>query len=97
MVISTKISKGIEYLYFQAGKDTLYIGPKDKPEKSKEENVIRALEHISGRLDHYGASYAELLPLLTPEMRNRYVEKELDNIGDRITTYKKYRSARSKG
>lgn len=96
VVLNLKVSKGIEYLYFQAGKDTLYIGPKGKPEKAKEENVIRALEHVSERLDHYAESYDELLPLLTPETRSQYAEKEVTKLNDRITKCGRHRSARSK-
>ena len=96
MVLNTKVSKGIEYLYFQAGKDTLYIGPKDKPEKAKEENVIRALEHVRERLDHYAESYDELLPLLAPKTRSQYAEKEISKLNDRIAKCSKHRSARSK-
>lgn len=96
VVLNIKVSKGIEYLYFQAGKDTLYIGPKGKPEKAREENVIRALEHVSERLDHYAESYDELLPFLTPKTRSRYVEKEITKLNGRITKYGGHRSARSK-
>ena len=90
MVLNTKVTKGIEYLYFQAGKDTLYIGPKDKPWKAKEENVVRALAHVRERLDHYAESYDELLPLLTPETRSQYVDKEITKLNDRITKWRRH-------
>ena len=96
MVLNTKVSKGIEYLYFQAGKDTLYIGPKDKPEKAKEDNVIRALEHVRERLDHYAESYDELLPFLTTKTRGQYAEKEIIALNDIIAKYGKHRHSRSR-
>ena len=54
----------------RAGKDALYIGSKGKPEKAKEGNVIRALEHVRERLDHYADSCDEPLPILTPKARS---------------------------
>ena len=89
MVLNTKISKGIEYLYFQAGKDTLYIGPKGQPSKAKEENVVRALDHVKERMDHYAESYDELLPLLTAEARERRLSTEISGLNDRVARYTK--------
>ena len=96
MALNTKVSKGIEYLYFQAGKDTLYIGPKGQPDKAKEENVVRALDHVKERMDHYVESYDELLPFLTAEGRERRLSAEIVGLNDRIAGYSKHLPARSK-
>ena len=64
MGLTVKISKGREYLYFQAGKSSIYIGPKDDASRVKTENVVRALDHSLGRVQHYLESLDELLALL---------------------------------
>lgn len=89
MVLSIKISKGIEYLYFQTGKDTLYIGPKNKPDKVKEKNVVRALVHVQNRMDHYTSSYDELLSLLPSKTRKKYVTNEIARLNDRVAIVNK--------
>lgn len=75
MTLSIKIARGKEYLYFQAGKESLYICPKDNPVKIKIDNLTRALEHTRERMDHYAASYKELLQLLPPKERKQYARK----------------------
>lgn len=75
MTLSIKIARGKEYLYFQAGKESLYICPKDNPAKAKMENLVRALEHTQERMDHYSTSYEELLQLLPPKERKSYIRK----------------------
>lgn len=75
MTLSIKIARGREYLYFQAGKESLYICPKDNPAKTKMENLIRALDHTRERMDHYAESYEELLKLLPPKERKQYMRK----------------------
>lgn len=75
MTLSIKIARGKEYLYFQAGKESLYICPKDNPAKAKMENLVRALEHTRERMDHYSASYEELLQILPPKERKQYAKK----------------------
>ena len=75
MTLSIKIARGKEYLYFQAGKESLYICPKDNPVKVKMENLVRALEHTRERMEHYATSYDELLKLLPPKERKSYARK----------------------
>ena len=75
MTLSIKIARGREYLYFQAGKESLYICPKDNPAKVKMENLIRALEHTQERMDHYTKSYDELLQLLPPKERKQHARR----------------------
>lgn len=75
MALQTKSSRGAEYLYFQAGRASLYIAPKGAPSKAKVENVVRALDHVQARLDHYGGAFDELLAFLPPEERRRYARR----------------------
>ena len=75
MTLSIKIARGREYLYFQAGKESLYICPKDNPSKAKMDNLLRALEHTRERMDHYATSYNELLQLLPAKDRKSYARK----------------------
>lgn len=72
MSLSVKTSKGIRYLYFQAGRESIYIGPEGEPDKAKADNVARALDYAAGRMRHYAASYDALLDMLPPGMRERY-------------------------
>lgn len=95
MTLNVKMSKGIEYLYFQAGQASIYIGPKSDPGKAKPENVIKALEYTWGRMEHYDKSLEELLPFLPPELRDRYKAKEVARLNGRVTRYSR-RSARSR-
>lgn len=72
MTLSIKIAREKEYLYFQVGKESLYICPKDNPAKAKIENLVRALEHTRERMNHYEASYDELLKLMPIKERKHY-------------------------
>ena len=92
MTLNIKISKGIEYQYFQAGKTSLYIGPKGDPEKAKVENVIKALDYSRKREAHYMKFFDELLPLLPVKIREQYLAKEIAKLQDKITRYKNHRS-----
>ena len=96
MTLSIKISKGIEYMYFQAGKDSIYIGPKGDPGKAKTDNVVRALEYARERTDHYAESFDELLPLLPARMHEQHVSKEVARLQGRIARYNRRLSAKSK-
>lgn len=94
MTLITKISGGIEYLYFQAGKDSVYIGPKDNPARAKADNVARALDYARDRIDHYTDSLDELLPLLPPDARRQYLAEEITRLGNKIARYRRQQSAR---
>ena len=89
MTLITKVSGGIEYLYFQAGKNSVYLGPKDDPAKAKTENVIRALDYTRERIDHYTDSLDELLPLLPSDARRQYLADEITRLGNKITLYRR--------
>ena len=87
MVLSIKVTKGIEYLYFQAGRESLYIGPKGDPVKAKSDNVIKALNYSRDRTDHYLKSLDELLPLLPAHTRNQYIKKQIARLEVKIKRY----------
>ncbi len=97
VTLHTKILKGKEYLYFQAGRSTIYLGPKDEPDKSKADNVVRALDYTRERMDHYSESFDELLPLLPPKQRDQYMAKEASRLGVKIRKYGKRPYAKSQG
>ena len=89
MGLTVKISKGREYLYFQAGKRSIYIGPKDDVSRAKTENVIRALEHSQERVQHYLESLDELLALLPEPLREQHTSRQTAILQDKITGYAK--------
>jgi len=95
VTLHIKILKEKEYLYFQAGKSTIYLGPKDEPDKSKADNVMRALDHTRERMAHYTESFDELLPLLPPELRKQCTSSEVARLNDRIAGYRKRAHART--
>ena len=72
MTLIVKISRDVKYLYFQAGKESLYIAPKDNSSKVKVENVIKALDYTQERINHYRESFDELLKFLPPKERKKY-------------------------
>ena len=72
MALITKTSNGAQYLYFQAGKKSLYIAPQNDPSKAKIENVIEALEYTQERINHYHESLDELLQFLPAKERKQY-------------------------
>ena len=87
MGLTVKISKGREYLYFQAGKRSIYIGPKDDASRVKTDNVVRALDHSLGRVQHYLESLDELLPLLPEPLREQHLLEQIAILQDKITGY----------
>ena len=87
MGLTVKTSKGKKYLYFQAGKKSIYIGPKDDTSKAKPENVVRALYYSQGRVQHYLESLDELLPLLPKPLREQYLLKQTAILQDKIARY----------
>ena len=72
MTFTVKVSKGREYLYFQAGKESMYISPKGKPERANQENVIKAIEYAWQRAEHYLDSIDEMLGMLPEAQRKKY-------------------------
>lgn len=86
MGLTVKISRGREYLYFQAGKKSIYIGPKDDTSKTKPENVVEALDYSQGRVQHYLDVVDKLLPLLPEPLRKQYLLKQTDILQERIAT-----------
>lgn len=94
MGLTVKISKGREYLYFQAGKRSIYIGPKDDVSRVKTENVVRALEHSQERVQHYLESLDELLALLPEPLREQHASRQTAILQAKITGYTE--SARKK-
>ena len=89
MGLTVKISKGREYLYYQAGKNSIYIGPKYDTSKVKAENVVRALEYSQERVSHYLESLDDLLALLPESMREQYLAKQTSILQGRIAGYTK--------
>lgn len=87
MGLTTKISKGKEYLYFQAGKKSIYIGPKDDVTKVKVENVMEALEYSQERVQHYMKSLDDLLALLPESLREQYLLEQMTTLQDRVARY----------
>ena len=85
MALNVKILKGNEYLYFQAGKRSIYIGPKSDPSKTKAENVVQALEYAWGRAEYHDRSIDELLLLLPTDLRKQYDAKEISRLNGRIS------------
>lgn len=53
----------------------MYIAPKNNHSKAKQENVIKALEYTKERMNHYAASFDEILQFLPPRERKQYVRK----------------------
>ena len=94
MTLHTKTLKGKEYIYYQAGRNTIYLGPKDDPDRSKADNVMRALDHTKERIDHYTESFDELVPLLPPRLREQCVSSEVARLNGRIAGYRKRAHAR---
>lgn len=97
MGLTVKISKGREYLYYQAGKRSIYIGPKDDISRAKTENVVRALEHSQKRVQHYLESLDELLALLPEPLRGQYILKQTSLLQDKAATYTKSAAKRLGG
>ena len=89
MGLTVKISKGREYLYYQAGKRSIYIGPKDDVSRAKTENVVRALEHSQERAQHYLESLDELLALLPEPLQKQYHLKQAAILQDKAAAYAK--------
>ena len=89
MTLNVKVARGHEYLYFQAGKESIYVGPKGNPKKSKPDNVARALDYSRERIEHYTKSFEELLPYLPIEMREQHLTKEVSRLNDKVTKYSK--------
>ena len=92
MTLSTKLTRGVEYLYFQAGRKSLYIGPKNGSGQARIDNVIEALDYSRERIDHYTRSFDELLPLLPPDLRKKHLAGEIVRLQDKIARYRKLRS-----
>ena len=95
MTLSVKRLNGIEYLYFQAGKASVYIGPQNEPARAKVDNVMRALDHTRERMDHYAGSFDELLSFLPPDAREQYLAREITRLNGKITRYRRQQSTRS--
>ena len=61
----------------------MYISPQNKPDKAKQENVLKALEHTLKRTEHYLEAADELLPLLPEPMRKKYMTRQTTLIRNR--------------
>lgn len=83
LALTVKISKGREYLYFQAGKESMYISPKGKPERARQENVIKAVEYAWERAGHYLDVIDELLPMLPEPQRKKYLARQPTSLQSR--------------
>ena len=70
-------------MYYQAGKESLYISPKNKPDNAKQENVLKALEHAWDRTEHYLKAADELLPMLPETLREKHMTKQAGLLQDR--------------
>ena len=88
MTFTVKTSKGRKYLYYQAGKESMYIGPQNKPDKAKQENVLRALEHARERTEHYLEAADELLPMLPEPLRKKHMARQATLLRTRATRLK---------
>ena len=95
MALNVKILKGNEYLYFQAGKRSIYIGPKSDPSKTKADNVMQALEYAWRRAEYYDRSIDELLLLLPADLRKQYGAKEVSRLNGRITKMQSGKQSRT--
>ena len=89
MGLTIKTAKDKEYLYYQAGKKTIYIGPKDAPSKAKTDGIIQALEHSRQRVQHYLKSTDELLDMLPEPLRKQQLIKQKSMLQDKIVDYGK--------
>lgn len=87
MTFTVKISKGREYLYFQAGRESMYISPKNKPERADQENVVKALEYAWQRAEHYLDAIDDLLPMLPEHLLKKHMAKKAALLRDRVTGY----------
>lgn len=96
MTLIVKVTRGIEYLYFQAGKESVYIGPKSNPDKARQEGVIKAIKYAWKRSDHYDDSFTEMLPFLSPELRQQYIAKEITRLEAKIARYGKKMTIKSR-
>jgi len=76
LTFTVKTSKGRKYLYYQAGKESLYISPQNKPDKAKQENVLEALEHAWERAEHYLDAADDLLPMLPAPLRKKHAARQ---------------------
>lgn len=95
MALNIKILKGNEYLYFQAGKDSIYIGPKNNPNKMKTDSIIRALDYAWKRANHHDESIDELLLLLPPDLHKQYSIKEINRLNSRILRHKRLQAKKA--
>jgi hypothetical protein len=74
--ITTKKSKGIDYLYFQAGVGkTLYLGPKEDLTKVKSDNVLKSLDYVKDKSTHYFEVEDKLISMLPEPERKEYLSK----------------------
>ena len=85
LTFTAKISKGRKYLYYQAGKESMYISPQNKPDKAKQENVLRVLEHARERTEHYLEAADELLPMLPESLRKKHMARQANLLLNRAT------------
>ncbi len=79
MSVEQRPVKGYEYLYFYPGRGKrLYLGPVKETERSKinADNVMKALEYIDRKLEHYSNVKNQLVSLLPEEQRREYLQKE---------------------
>ena len=85
LTLTVKISKGREYLYFQAGKKSMYISPKDKPERARQENVVKAIEYAWERAGHYIDTIDELLLMLPEPLRKKYSTRQAEQLQNKAS------------
>lgn len=85
MTFTVKTAKSRRYLYYQAGKESLYIGPQSKPDKAKQENVLRALEHAWGRAGHYLDAADDLLSMLPTPLRKKHMTRRMKLLQGKAT------------
>lgn len=89
MVFKVKSYKGREYLYYQAGKKAIYIGPKGNPTKVKVENLLLALDHSTGRVHHYLETLDDLLALLPGPLSAQDLKDRITTLQEELAEYGK--------
>ena len=61
----------------------MYIAPQSKPDKAKQENVLKALEHAWGRAEHYLDVADDLLPMLPAPLRKKHMTRRAALLRDK--------------
>ena len=97
MTFNTKIFEAKKYIYFQAGRKSMYNSLKKNPEKVNLKNVTKDLDCVWGRAKHYLKSIDDLLPLLSEHLYKKHMAKKTSKLCVRAVTYDDTYDKRSRG